>query len=73
MLLRSYFTTTGRPLKHFTVDAHASAAFSAVDRPKQRPRNSRDILFESHKGEFGEKKLLEWLDSISFPYPGKER
>jgi hypothetical protein len=73
MLLRSYFTTTGRVLHRFTIDSHTSAVFTRAAHAECAPRNAQNILCESHKQEFGEKKLLQWLSNVVFPYDGTDR
>lgn len=73
MLLRSYFTSTGRPLKRFTIDAQVSAAFDSDTGLGAAPRNSADILSKSARPEFGEANLLDWLGSVEFPYQGTRR
>lgn len=73
MLLRSYFTSFDRPLLRFTLDAHTSTAIDRESGVGAAPRNSGGILCDTGKREFGESNLLNWLDSIKFPYPATRR
>lgn len=78
MLFRTFFISTGRTLKKFTLDAQSSSGYSPITNFGHAPTNevntasSNDVnkfdLYDPSTQAFGKSNLLEWLQGIEYPY-----
>jgi hypothetical protein len=71
MLFRTYLISSGKTLSKFTLDVQASSGFNPTTKYGCAPTNVPPalVLYDPNSQAFGEKKLLDWLASVSYPYP----
>lgn len=69
-LFRSYILTNKRQLNKFTLDVQSSTGLNpdtGYDHPPYPPKNVE--LYTPTNNQFGEQKLRDWMQGITFPYP----
>jgi len=75
MLLRTYArhaVDSGRRLDKFSIDVQSSTGYNPATRVGALPLHAQNITYSdpSVQGRaFGKKNLVEWIESITWPYP----
>lgn len=70
MLFRTYIRSSGRPLPKYTIDVQSSSGRNTERKFGKGPLQGNKVkLYTPKSAAFGEKKLIDWLDGISYPYP----
>jgi hypothetical protein len=69
MLFRTYIIKTNKELRKFTIDVQSSAGINPDTGYGNLPSNdSTEILYPPRNQQFGESNLVNWLNSVDFPY-----
>jgi hypothetical protein len=71
MLFRAYVTSKGNVITRFSLDANSSTGYDPNATPifGSPPQTSAQVtLYQPSNVQFGEQKLKDWLDGVTFPY-----